>query len=71
MWAVDVGSVEEGDAGVDGVVDEFDHVFFGLGWAVEGRHSHTAKALYRNLHPLRPQLHPSHFRHLSLDVCSL
>ncbi|KAK2967207.1 hypothetical protein RJ640_022463 [Escallonia rubra] len=33
MGAVNVGGVEEGDAGVDGVVDELYHVRFGLGKA--------------------------------------
>lgn len=36
VGAVDVGGVEEGDAGVDGVVDELDHVWFWLRGAVEG-----------------------------------
>jgi hypothetical protein len=44
--AVDIGGVEEGDAGVDGMVDESDHVFFGLGKAIEGGgHAHAAEAL--------------------------
>ena len=51
--AVDVGGVEEGDAGVDGVVDESYHVFFGLGKATEGDgHAQAAEALCRHLQPL-------------------
>ena len=43
--AVEVGSVEEGDAGVDGMVDESDHVFFGLWGAIEFGHAHAAQTL--------------------------
>ena len=43
--AVDVGSVEEGDAGVDGMVDESDHVLFGLWRAIELGHAHAAQPL--------------------------
>ena len=44
--AVDVGSVEEGDAGVDGMVDESDHVLFGLWRAIAGfGHAHAAQTL--------------------------
>nr|GMD72274.1 putative late blight resistance protein homolog R1B-16 isoform X1 [Ipomoea batatas] len=41
----DVGGVKERDAGVNGVVDEGDHVGVGLGRAVEGGHAHTAQSL--------------------------
>jgi hypothetical protein len=43
--AVDVGGVEKGDAGVDGVVDESDHVLFGFGRAIGSGHPHAAEAL--------------------------
>jgi hypothetical protein len=54
--AVDVGGVEEGDPGGDGVVDQLDHVGLGLGRAVEGGHAHAAEALRRDLQPLRAEL---------------
>ena len=60
MRAVDVGGVEEGDPGSDGMVDKLDHVRLGLGRAVEGRHAHTAVALRGNLQPLRAQLDAGH-----------
>ncbi|TVU03549.1 hypothetical protein EJB05_50864, partial [Eragrostis curvula] len=60
VGAVDVGGVEEGDAGGDGVVDERDHVRLGLGRAVEGGHSHAAEALRRDLQTLRAKLHARH-----------
>jgi hypothetical protein len=47
--AVDVGGVEEGDPGVDGVVDESNHVLFGLGRAIDGGHAHAAQALCGHL----------------------
>jgi len=50
--AVDVGSVEEGDSGGDGVVDELDHVGLRLRRAVEGGHAHAAEALRGDLQPL-------------------
>lgn len=40
--AVEIGSIEMSDAGVDGVVDEFDHVFFGFGRSITSRHSHAS-----------------------------
>ena len=43
--AVDVGGVEQGDAAVDGMVNESDHVFFRLGRAIEGGHAHAPKSL--------------------------
>ena len=43
--AVDIGSVEEGNATVDGIVDESDHVGFGLRRAVEGGHAHATQSL--------------------------
>ena len=43
--AVHVGGVEQGDAAVDGVVNESDHVFFRLGRAIEGGHAHAPKSL--------------------------
>lgn len=61
MGAVDVGSVEKRDAGVDGVVDEFDHIGLGLRRAVEGGHGHAAQPLFRHLKALRSELH---FRHI-------
>jgi hypothetical protein len=53
--AVHVGGVEEGDTGVDGVVDERDHVFFGL-----AGHAHATEALCGHLQSLRTQLYPPH-----------
>jgi len=55
--AVDVGGIEEGDAGVDRVADEADHVRLGLRRAVDGRHAHAAQSLGRHLQSLRAQLH--------------
>ena len=49
MRAVNVGGVEEGDPGGDGVVDELDHVRLGLGRTVEGGHAHAAEALRGDL----------------------
>ncbi|KAM3004351.1 hypothetical protein FF2_034610 [Malus domestica] len=54
--AVDVGGVEEGDASRDGMVDESDHVFIGLGRAIEGGHAQAAKSLSGDLEALRTQL---------------
>jgi hypothetical protein len=59
--AVHVGGVEEGDAGVDGVVDESYHVLFGLGRAIKGGHAHAAEALCGDLQSLRTQLYPPHY----------
>ena len=39
--AVEVGGVREGDAAVDGVVDDGDHVLR-LGRAIEGRHAQAS-----------------------------
>ena len=39
--AIAVGGVEKCDAGIDGLVNEFDHLGLGLGRAVEGGHAHT------------------------------
>ena len=61
VGAVDVRGVEEGDAGGDGMVDENDHVFIGLGRAVEGGHAHAAKSLSGDLEALRSQLDPPHY----------
>jgi len=45
--AVDVGGVEEGDPGGDGVVDELDHVRLGLGRPVDaGAYSMIFALLY-------------------------
>ena len=60
MRAVNVGGVEEGDPGGDGVVDELDHVRLGLGRTVEGGHAHAAEALRGDLQPLRAQLDAGH-----------
>jgi hypothetical protein len=62
--AVDVGGVEEGDPGVDGVVDKLDHLRLGFWRAVEGGHAHAAEALRGDLQPLRAQLDARH-RHES------
>jgi hypothetical protein len=43
--AVEVGGVEEGDAGVDGVLYESDHVLFWLGRAIEAGHAQATQAL--------------------------
>lgn len=45
--AVDVGGVEKCDSGVNGMVDEFDHIGLGLGLAVVSRHAHTTQPLLR------------------------
>lgn len=45
MGAVHIGGVKEGDAGVDGMANEGDHVGFGLGRAVTEGHAHAAQAL--------------------------
>jgi hypothetical protein len=59
--AVDIGGVEEGDAGVDGMTDESDHVLFGLGRTIDAAgHAHAAEALCRHLQSLRTQLYPPH-----------
>ncbi|TVU13707.1 hypothetical protein EJB05_37127, partial [Eragrostis curvula] len=57
---IDVGGVEERDAGGGGVVDERDHVGLRLRRAVVSGHAHAAKAKGRDLKPLRAQLHPWH-----------
>jgi hypothetical protein len=57
---VDVGGIKEGDAGVEGMVDESDHVFFGLGKAIDAGHAHATEALCRHLQSLRTQLYPPH-----------
>jgi len=51
MRPVDVGGVEEGDAGGDCVADEFDHVGLRLRGAIEGRHAHAPKPLCRYFQP--------------------
>lgn len=66
--AVDVGGVEEGDAGADGVANEGDHVGLRLGRPVERRHAHATQPLRRHLQPLRPQPHPPHRRRR--HICS-
>ena len=43
--AIDVGGVEQGDAAVDSVVNESDHIFFRLGRVIEGGHAHAPKSL--------------------------
>jgi hypothetical protein len=58
--AVDVGGIKEGDAGVEGMVDESDHVFFGLGKAIDAGHAHATEALCGHLQSLRTQLYPPH-----------
>lgn len=40
--AVDIGGVEKGDAGVDGMVDERNHVGLGLWRALDSRHAHAS-----------------------------
>lgn len=55
-WPIDIGGVEEGDATIDGVVDEGDHVGLGLRGPVEGRHAHTSEPLNRDLEALGAQL---------------
>ena len=40
--AVEVSGVKEGDAAVDGVVDDGDHVLLRLGRAIEGRHAQAS-----------------------------
>jgi hypothetical protein len=55
--AVDVGGVEEGDPGRDGVAEERHHVGLGLALAIRHGHAHAAQALRRDLQPLRAQLH--------------
>lgn len=57
---INVGRVEEGDAGIDGVVDEVYHFGLGLWRAEESGHAHTAKTQRRNLQALRAQLHFGH-----------
>jgi hypothetical protein len=42
--AVDFGGVEEGDAEVDGFVEEGDHFSFVFGGAVGEAHAHAAEA---------------------------
>ena len=68
MRAVDVGGVEEGDAGGDGVVDKLYHVLFGFRWAVHERHAHTAQSLGRHLHALRAQQYSTHCGHFRFDL---
>jgi hypothetical protein len=41
----DISGVEEGDAGVDSVVDESDYVFFGIGIGIEDGHVDATQAL--------------------------
>lgn len=55
--SVHVGGVEKSDAGVDGVVDEGDHVGVGFGGPVESGHAHATEALTGDLQPLRAKLH--------------
>ena len=43
MGTEEVGGVEKGDAGVDGVVDKFDHIGVGLGQPIESRHTHASE----------------------------
>ena len=50
--SVYVRGVEEGDAGVNGMVDERDHIWFRLCRPIEGRHAHATKSLSRNLQTL-------------------
>ena len=66
--AVDVGGVEESDAGGDGVVDKLYHVLFGFRWAVHVRHAHTAQSLGRHLHALRAQQYSTHCGHFRFDL---
>ncbi|CAK9162200.1 unnamed protein product [Ilex paraguariensis] len=46
VGTVYIGGVEEGDAGVDGVVDEFDHFLFWLGRTMVKGQSHAAQSLF-------------------------
>lgn len=41
MGPIEIGSVEKCDAGIDGMVDELDHINLRLGRAVGGGHAHT------------------------------
>nr|GMD59944.1 hypothetical protein Iba_chr12aCG6330 [Ipomoea batatas] len=60
VGAIHIGGVEQGDAGINGVVNELDHIFIRLGRAVKTGHPHTAKTLRRYFQPLRTQLDPRH-----------
>jgi hypothetical protein len=42
--AVDVRGIKEGDAGVEGMVDESNHVFFKLRRAIDAGHAHATEA---------------------------
>ena len=74
VWPVEVGGVEQGDAGGDGVVDELHHVRLGLGRAVGEGHAHAAQAQPRHLQPLRPPpptTLPKQHQPWRYDSCSL
>lgn len=77
MGAVRVGGIEEGDAGVNGVVDEGDHVGIRLRRAVKSGHAHTAMSLCRYLKALRAKLDSPHCCHflslgyLCVEILSL
>lgn len=61
MGTVEVGGVEKGDAGVEGVVDEFDHIGVGLRQPIESRHAHAPQPLFGHLKALQPELDSGHF----------
>jgi hypothetical protein len=54
---IEIGGVEERDAGVDHVVDELDHLLLRLGRPIEAGHAHASQALLGDLQPLRAKLH--------------
>lgn len=45
MRAIDIGSVEMGDAVIDGMVDDFDHIRLRLRRAIAPGHAHAPKPL--------------------------
>lgn len=61
LRTVDVGGIEERNAGINGVVEKSDGVTFGLGRTVERGNPHATEALSRDLKALASQLHPPHF----------
>ena len=68
--AIEIGGIEEGDTAVNSVVDERNHVFFGLGGAIEGGHAHTSQPLLGHFQALRAQLRSRYFErrsHISLQ----
>lgn len=43
VGAIGIGGIEHGDAAVNGVVDDLDHVGFWLRWSIIGRHPHASQ----------------------------